>query len=602
MGEYKPYPIYDFKTGFFKYRQPWLLPTDAFKSIINGYIYHGVLQKREGSAEFGRISHFVNNEVVGTGDALGTKTFSDTLTNTPVRSGSVSVTDGVEVFTDNGDGTLTGDAGGTGTYTASSGAVSVTFNAAPGDGVSITCDYSYYPGYPIMGLIEYYGEFLTRKLMAFDTKRATLWNSALGAFEDISLSNTFTGSDDDFFRFCNTSKKILYITNGQNRIYSYNGTTLATYDIDTNGDTVNDVDTCRWIFEYKSHLVLLATTESSTYYGQRARYSAVVDYTDWPSSFYNDCPTHDEIQTACFIGDDLIVWFKFSVWKLKYTADPMLPFEWERVSEEHGCYAPMSCIRFQDRCRVLSTANLVECDGLKTFEVDLAIQDNVLDYNVAYFKYSYGARARGLRQAWTTFCAPGSVLPDRILVQNYEEGSFSVFSLATHCLGTYDEEETAILDDIADILDDLDYSFDDVSQQAGFPLILSGTHDGYVMKLNTGSSDNGAVIYFEAESAEWNPFAKNGLKARLGFIDFLVDASDDITLTVDFYNDTRAAAHTAKTLSFAGSGDKEKTWVRLHVGSVGEFHRIKLSHTAANQRPKIHAIIPWFKEAGPILK
>lgn len=602
MGDYKPYPIYDFKTGFYKYREPWLMPADAYKSIINGYIYHGVLQKRLGYDEFGRLSHFVNDESIGTGDAGGTKTFTDTLAHYPVRTGSITVTDGVETFTDNGDGTLTGDAGGTGTYTASTGDISVTFNTAPGIGVGVSCDYSYYPGLPVMGIVEYYEDGLTKKLLAVDTKRVHKWNTGDGVFEDISLSDTFTGSDDDHFRFCNTSERILYLTNGINQLHSYNGTTLAAVVIDITGDTVNDINTCKWVFEYKGHLVLLATTESATYHGQRARYSTAANYSDWPSWGYNDCPTHDEIQSACFVGDDLVVWFKFSVWRLKYTADPRLPFEWERVSEEHGCYAPMSLTRFEDRCRALSATNLVECDGLKTYEVDLAIQDNVLDYNVAYFRYSYGVRVRELRQAWVTFCAAGSTAPDRILVQNYEEGAFSVFNLPVHCLGTYDEEDTPILDSIEDILDDMYYSFDDASQQAGFPLVLGGTLDGYIMRLNYGSSDNGASILFEVESAEWNPFIKKGIKARFGFIDFFVDASDSITFTVSFYNDTRATAHTTKTLSFEGGSGKAKAWVRLHVGSVGEFHRIKLSHTAATSRPKIHAIIPWFKEAGPILK
>ena len=521
MTDYRPFPIYDFRTGFYKYREPWLMPVDAFKAVVNGYIYRGVLQKRTGYKAFGRIVH----------------------------------TDG---------------------------------------------EVNSYPGNPVMGIVEYFKSTLTKKLLAFDTKRANQWNPTTEAFEDISGADTFTGADYNFFRFCNTVDNVLYITNGIDKIHTYDGTTLKALDIDFDGDSNNDINTCKMIFEYKGHLVLLAPTEKNTFRGQRARYSAAADYSDYPNSFYNDCPTFDEIQAAGIIADELIVWFKYSVWRLKYTGDARLPFEWEQVSEEHGCYAPMSFVKLpRQKCRALSSANLIECDMYKTYEIDQPVQDTILDYNLEGFKYSYGARVRDLRQAWVTLCAQGSSTPDRILVQNYEEGAFSVYNLAVHCLGTYDEQTTLILDSIEEKLDDIDWSFDDVSQQAGFPMTLAGTLDGYVVQLNIGSTDGGTAINFEVESAEWNPFAKDGYKARLGFIDFFLDASDEASLTVEFYNDTREVAHTTKTLSFAGAAGKKKFWTRLHVGSVGEFHRIKLSGTAG--RPKIHAIIPWFKEAGPIL-
>jgi hypothetical protein len=78
---------------------------------------------------------------IGTGDG-GTTGFSGTLAD-PVDPGTLSITDTwVEVFTDNSDGTLTGDKGGTGTITYSTGAWSVTFNTAPANDRPITADYT----------------------------------------------------------------------------------------------------------------------------------------------------------------------------------------------------------------------------------------------------------------------------------------------------------------------------------------------------------------------------------------------------------------------------------------------------------------------------
>jgi len=86
----------------------------------------------------------IADENVGTGDG-STKTFTDTLAFRAAGAKrtcfGIAVTDGTETFTDNYDGTLTGDAEGTGTINYTTGAISITFNAAPANSQAITCDY-----------------------------------------------------------------------------------------------------------------------------------------------------------------------------------------------------------------------------------------------------------------------------------------------------------------------------------------------------------------------------------------------------------------------------------------------------------------------------
>lgn len=92
---------------------------------------------------YSRYPREIDVQDVGDGDG-STKTFTDTLTNTPIKSGTVVVDDRTEKFSDDGAGTLTGDAGGTGTINYTSGALSVTFNAAPSDGRDIRATYEYW--------------------------------------------------------------------------------------------------------------------------------------------------------------------------------------------------------------------------------------------------------------------------------------------------------------------------------------------------------------------------------------------------------------------------------------------------------------------------
>jgi len=82
-------------------------------------------------------------EQIGTGDGT-TTTFNLNVTNTPVVPNTVSITDGVETFTDDGIGNLTGTAGGSGTIDYTTGAVTLTFASAPSNGAAITTTYKYY--------------------------------------------------------------------------------------------------------------------------------------------------------------------------------------------------------------------------------------------------------------------------------------------------------------------------------------------------------------------------------------------------------------------------------------------------------------------------
>ena len=50
---YKPFPIYDFRSGLQFDREPWLVPHQAFQISDNIYFQNGRIYKRRGYAPFG---------------------------------------------------------------------------------------------------------------------------------------------------------------------------------------------------------------------------------------------------------------------------------------------------------------------------------------------------------------------------------------------------------------------------------------------------------------------------------------------------------------------------------------------------------------------
>ncbi len=112
---YDGYLIANFETGFDRERQPWLLPDDAQFQLLDGYVYRGVWQKREGYSQYAtgqkggalycesRMVHRVTAEAYSTGN--GTKgPYTHTEANLPVRRGTVTITAGGQTAVDDGVG------------------------------------------------------------------------------------------------------------------------------------------------------------------------------------------------------------------------------------------------------------------------------------------------------------------------------------------------------------------------------------------------------------------------------------------------------------------------------------------------------------------
>lgn len=607
---FKPFPIYNLSAGKITARDPWLLPKDAFASMVNCHLKRGVLEKRKGYSVFGRLVHTNTKTGVNTnpGKAVmgiynyyqydvetllamdtvrinkfnsATKSFED-ITRMKIHVKPISGQNHLPSVDDVIEGATSG------AY-ATVEAVIVDH----GDFVNGTGD-----GTIILKNTTVQGNFQDGETL----RDKTTITNIFGAADGPASEQEFTGEDTNFFWFENWNN-VGYITNGIDQIQKYTGSGLSRLyiDLDVEGGPDNDVDNCLMIFSYKSRIVLLRTIERGDNHYQRARWCQVNNPGIWKEADYVDAPTEDWIMAADFIGEDLIVWFERSVWKLTYTGDADLPFRWEKIVATEGCYATYSMVSFSDELIGVGPTRIVGTDGRDAYGLDEKIPDEMLNWNQLAIGYCYGIVIEEEGQTWTSFASSSAEKPDSALVNNYEEDSWSVYQIPIHVLGYSSMEEDLVLDEIdASIaLDDIDYSFDDKELQAGYPTTLMGCRDGYVYQLNTGGADNGSAIAFEAKSGRWNPFVEEGLKARLGWIDFLVDADETVTFDVAFYLDTDSSFFKTVTVTCEGSDlDDGKVWKRVFCGAVGKFHQIKISNNAANNRPRIHAIVPYFDKAG----
>lgn len=118
---------------------------DALYGSNKGDVARGTrtFDARTGPAhDFHYTDEVIENESVGTGNGA-TAQYTPTLAYTPIRAGTVEITDGTQTVVDNGNGALEGDVagGGNNTINYSTGAVDVTFAANVGDGDAIVASY-----------------------------------------------------------------------------------------------------------------------------------------------------------------------------------------------------------------------------------------------------------------------------------------------------------------------------------------------------------------------------------------------------------------------------------------------------------------------------
>lgn len=429
----------------------------------------------------------------------------------------------------------------------------------------------------------------------------------------------FTGDNTNFFWSENWdydgSSDTTYITNNKDPIQIYNGTHLRQLSVDIGTDGaragINDLNSCLLIVIHKERVVLFSTNESGIDFFQRARWSGVKQPFSWPTANFKDAPTSDIIKSVDFIGEELYVWFERSVWRFTWTGDSNNPFEWERVSDTEGSVAQMSLVTQDDNQFAVGAARIQLSNGRDVVAADSIIPDIVLDWNQDSLPYSNSLlldEEKHILMSYTSSGAAsdaadqpndGNVYPDRAVVINYEEENFATYSLPIHTMGFSNVESDLTWDDISDAWEDIDYAWNAGQNKSGFPVTLMGNHLGKVFQLNSAGSDDTSAIEFEAISSRWNPYTKKGHKAKLGYILFLVDVDDTASFDVLNYINTDSTAFQTKTITCtAVNGSDDKAWHRVDVFAIADFHRIKITNNASSNRPRIHAIIPFFQDAG----
>lgn len=603
MKGYEPFPIVDLRSGYRTDAEPWLLVSNAFQEATNVYFYNGRLCKRAGY------------EAIATGTPLWDVAFNngqneptagDYIESTTETDGAVFVSVTVNGGTWaglNASGTVRVAKATAPLYGIGEVLANVTATGTVGDilAVPVQIGFDVLASGHVMGIWEHKTVAGSKDLLVFDKSYLYTWDSTnlvfIGRGGCSTQTPDFSGSDSDFFWLASVGKGQLGATSADLSIIVNDVDTPKVWDGSdlTDLSATNMPDAARFVVHHKNRLVFLNTTEGAQRYPQRARCTDVGTYNLCAQDYAVDAETTEWITGVAFVRNELLVFFENSAWWLRYTGDSSAPFGWTRISGDGGAFAPLSVLSLEEEAVAMGANSWNSCDGLSVRMIDTQVPNMVIDMNADKLQYGYAATVEKLRQYVCTFPSIGKNYPDKMVVWNYVEKTWSIYKLAAHSLGYWSETSDWTFDDITVTMDEVDFAFDDTDRTAGFQTVLMGDVSGNIYKCFVGTSDNGSAIEATARTKRLCPYPNS--KAKLGYIDLVGDSGSALSVTLKVYKDYNPTAFFTRTVSLYEAG-KNKIRSRIRVMEWGENFEVELYDNSTGNPWAIDAIILYFKQGG----
>ena len=526
---YSPLYIASPETGLVQSRQNFLLPNDGFPVLENAFVWRERIKRKQGYSLLGRLRRVLAGLSLGNSAAGITWSFTIWSTLIPaivpeahaeIESGSVVITSGAVVLTDQGDGTLTSvTVGWSGTINYQTGAVVIT---KPAGVLATTIAFNYYPGLPVMGLRqEELNAINAERTIAFDQVYAYRFIGT--GWQEFIAGTTWTGTNSQFFWSTNYwigdgQLKIFWVTNFNDPIRYTNGTQWVDFSptINAAGDKLINALV---MLPFRGRMVVGNTDETDGLHPQRIRWAAIgnpfsdvspivtainakawLDDTRGQGGFL-DIPTTEDIISFGFVRDNLVVFCERSTWQLRYTGRSIAPFQVERVNSELGSESTFSSVQFDTSLVGIGDKGIVECDSFKSERIDIKIPNLVFNFN----NLNEGVkRVHGIRDFiqqlafWTYPYLPEEspypvTYPNRRLVYNYENDSWAIFTDSLTTLGTFQPQTGQKWEDFPGPSETHDWAhsnFTWVQRQALQPDIIGGNQQGFVEYLDVQTGND----------------------------------------------------------------------------------------------------------------
>lgn len=387
--------------------------------------------------------------------------------------------------------------------------------------------------------------------------------SGIGALTDVSKSGGYTpNANADRFRFTQFGKVIIG-TNYSDPMQAYTlGTSTAFADLAASAPI------CKYLTVVRDFVVTAFTTESSTVYPARVRWSGINDETAWGSSQitqadYQDIPDGGQI-VGIRGGEFGLVFLEKGISRMSYVGTPFI-FQFDNISRGKGCVAAGSIVQTQGVTFFLSEDGFYMCDGQQIQGIGSEKVDRWFFANADEGAFdSMSAAVDPIRKLviWnfkTTFAQR------QLIIYNFKTQKWTYGDAGTDYISDASTSATTLenLDSISSSIDALPVSLDSILYMGG-KYFLGGTSGAYVVTYN-GQPATGQLI-----TGDLNAGGRSVVTLARPQID-----GGSATVSVA----SRTLLNEVPSFSSGVAADSEN---RVSLRSNGYYHRFKVVPTGSN--------------------
>lgn len=387
--------------------------------------------------------------------------------------------------------------------------------------------------------------------------------SGIGALTDVSKSGGYTPTaNNDRFRFTQFGN-IIIGTNYSDPMQAYTlGTSTAFADLAASAPV------CKYLTVVRDFVVTAFTTESSTVYPARVRWSGINDETEWGSSQVTQADYQDIADGGQIVGirggEFGLVFLEKGISRMSYVGTPFV-FQFDNISRGKGCIAAGSIAQVQGISFFLSDDGFYMCDGQQVQGIGSEKVDRWFFANADESAFdSMSAAIDPVRKLviWnfkTTFAQR------QLIIYNFKTQKWTYGDAGADYISDASTSATTLenLDSISASIDALPVSLDSILYMGG-KYFLGGTSGAYVVTYN-GQPAMGQLI-----TGDLNAGGRSVVTLARPQVD-----NGSATVSVA----SRTLLSEVPSFGTAVAADSEN---RVSLRSNGNYHRFKVTPTGSN--------------------
>lgn len=430
------YEIAGWKDGVSKEGVNFLEPADSFQNIYNGYIYRQVLQSRQGFRQFS-TGRLVNGlRVMGI--------FENTL---PDNTTELLAIDKNFFYKYN-----------TGTN---------TFDQVP-----------FTSSIPIVSF-----NIISNNEYVSGTSYPTATNTQRFVFTGKGMSDVYFYDGFGVKRFTNL------VDNPNYQAFSGGFLSKSTY-----------------VIYFGERLNFFAPFINGILQSQAVLYSGIRDTSgngdkfNVPGSGMLSADTSEFMKGASIRGNTISVNFSRSNWTLEKTRDAFNPYFFRKIPSVIGTDASFSAVSWNDEVKSIGRTGIISTDGRESLRIDNKIPYFTTDsIDPNDIDLTYGGFDRQNAQFMFAYRDNESAIlntQDKVLINNYEENTWSIYDQRFSCFGQTDKGQDLVWNDIYEVndpswarWDTTEEIWNNIGINAATQKTLAGDNLGFIYEVNVGYDD-----------------------------------------------------------------------------------------------------------------